>query len=516
VKKFAFFLIILFSAAVFAQPQIAVYVTGNIPDSEKRALGTSMFASFVNSGRYIGIERHNYFLAEIDKATRLSEAIDDRQISALGRQFGVKFVCIADITSANGSFQVSARIVDVETAAVVCIGESSFGQLDSMADLAIVSDKVVKNMLGNQTMTTPQPEPSPAVVVSQAKVEPATPEEPKPSNIPTTAVSKKYDRYFTLRYMPVASPVYLSLPANNVETGWVWKNGMFLGFDFGLAANIDEDGIIVGVGFNLGKSFELANEFNLALGGSLGLWVWDDYHYDNSYYDNYDNYDKSGFSWIGPFVRLRYRIFELSYRVLFGTTEEERYINYNKKTNSGFGVSNQVGIGLHFEGSERFGQPRNYDDYFALRYLPVASPVYVSPIAYNIEYGWILRNGMFMGIDGVLAIGDDFDKLLIGGGFNIGKSLELTPEINLALGGSLGFWGWEEYDEYDYNKIGFSYIGPFVRLRYNVFELSYRVLLGTTEEERYINYNYETTKSGLGVTNQVGIGLYFEGKKRHR
>jgi hypothetical protein len=504
VKKFAFFLIILFSAAVFAQPQIAVYVTGNIPDSEKRALGTSMFASFVNSGRYIGIERHNYFLAEIDKATRLSEAIDDRQISALGRQFGVKFVCIADITSANGSFQVSARIVDVETAAVVCIGESSFGQLDSMADLAIVSDNVVKNMLSNQTTTTPQPEPSPAVTVSQASVEP---EKPKPSNIPTTAVSKNYDRYFTLRYMPVASSVYLGPLAHNVEMGWIWRNGMFLGFDFGVALidDIDVYGFLVGGGLDIGKSFELANEFNFVFGGSLGFWGWDDYHYDNSYYDNYD---KSGFSWIGPFVRLRYRIFELSYRVLLGTTEEERN---GSEPSSGLGAINQVGIGLHFEGSDRFGQPRNYDDYFALRYLPVASPVYVSPIAYNIEYGWILRNGMFMGIDGVLATGDDFDKQYIGGGFNIGKSLELANDFNLALGGSLGYW-WGYDVSGIYEKSSDSWIGPFVRLRYRIYELSYRVLLGTTEEGRY----FETTKPSIGFSNQVGIGLYFEGKKRHR
>jgi hypothetical protein len=153
-KKLAIFLIILFSAAAFAQPQIAVCVTGSVPNEEKDALGTSMLASLVNSGRYIGIESQNSFLAEI---TRQSAAIDDRRISELGRQFGVRFVCITDIAPVSDVFQVSARIEDVETAAVVFIGKSSFGQLNSMADLAIVSDNVVENMFGAQTTAAPEP-----------------------------------------------------------------------------------------------------------------------------------------------------------------------------------------------------------------------------------------------------------------------------------------------------------------------------------------------------------------------
>jgi hypothetical protein len=134
-------------------PKIAVYVTGNIGEDEKKALGTRMLASLVNSGRYKGIERSNAFLAEIDRemTKQRSGAIDDGQISELGRQFGVKFVCVADITPAFGDYQVSARIVNVETAEVVFIGESS-GKLESMADLSRISDQVVQNMFDGQKM----------------------------------------------------------------------------------------------------------------------------------------------------------------------------------------------------------------------------------------------------------------------------------------------------------------------------------------------------------------------------
>ena len=137
-------------------PKIAVYVTGNVSDDEKKALGTRMLATLINSGRYKGIERSNSFLAEIEKeqTKQRSGAIDDNQISELGRQFGVKFVCIADITPAFGEYQVSARIMDVETAEVVFIGES-FSPLKSSADLVAVSNQVVKSMFGEQTGQMP-------------------------------------------------------------------------------------------------------------------------------------------------------------------------------------------------------------------------------------------------------------------------------------------------------------------------------------------------------------------------
>ena len=156
-KRFAVLFVALFCAAVFAQdlPKIAVYVTGNVSDDEKKALGTRMLATLINSGRYKGIERSNSFLAEIEKeqVKQRSGAIDDNQISELGRQFGVKFVCIADITPAFGEYQVSARIVNVETAEVAFIGES-FSPLKSSVDLVTVSNQVVKNMFGDQAVRT--------------------------------------------------------------------------------------------------------------------------------------------------------------------------------------------------------------------------------------------------------------------------------------------------------------------------------------------------------------------------
>jgi len=182
-KKLLFFIfIVLFCAGAFAQesPKIAVYVTGDVPNNEKEALGTRILTSLVNSGRYIAIERSKAFLAEIEKehVKQRSGDIDDSQISALGKQFGVKFVCIAAITPAFDAFQVSARIVNVETAVVVFIGESA-SPLKTLEDLALVSDQVVKNMFGSQTDNIPARGTEYAIQPKQEKVVAGSARKPK-------------------------------------------------------------------------------------------------------------------------------------------------------------------------------------------------------------------------------------------------------------------------------------------------------------------------------------------------
>ncbi|MDR0330485.1 MAG: CsgG/HfaB family protein, partial [Chitinispirillales bacterium] len=156
-------------------PRIAVYVAGGVPDNEKSALGTRMLASLVRSGRYTAIERSNLFLAEVEKEQlkQRSGAVDDSQIRELGKMFGVTYVCIAAITPAFGTFQVSARIVNVETAAVAFIGES-YSMLQSADDLKQVSDEVVKSMFGEQAAPPPEPKP-------EAKAEPAEQQEAPPA-----------------------------------------------------------------------------------------------------------------------------------------------------------------------------------------------------------------------------------------------------------------------------------------------------------------------------------------------
>ncbi len=130
------------------KPHIAVYVTGDKTAGEKKALGDKLLTALVNSGKFIAIERSKEFLDEIDNEQRKQRegAVDESQISKLGRQFGVHYVCVANIIEAFGGHQVSARIINVETAVVVAMGEDD-SPLRNMDDLASVSFRITKALL---------------------------------------------------------------------------------------------------------------------------------------------------------------------------------------------------------------------------------------------------------------------------------------------------------------------------------------------------------------------------------
>jgi hypothetical protein len=130
-----------------AKPKIAVYVTGVKDAGENKAFGTYILDAFIKSNRYVAIERSEEFLDEIDNEQRKqrSGAIDDEQISRVGKQSGVRFVCVADITPALKTYQVSARILDVETAKVITVGVAE-SQLNTLDELRAVSAAVVYAM----------------------------------------------------------------------------------------------------------------------------------------------------------------------------------------------------------------------------------------------------------------------------------------------------------------------------------------------------------------------------------
>lgn len=129
------------------KPTIAVYVTGGDDPLKSRALATYILDAIAGTRRYTPIERSEAFLAEIDneQIRQRSGAIDDSQISALGKQSGVRYVCVADIIPALRGFQISARILDVETAEVKTVGVST-STLRTIDDLKNAAADVVAEM----------------------------------------------------------------------------------------------------------------------------------------------------------------------------------------------------------------------------------------------------------------------------------------------------------------------------------------------------------------------------------
>jgi len=156
-------MIVLICAAVaFSQntdaqtkEKIAVYVTGNVRVDEKKALGTKILVELINSGRYRAVERSDDFVKELDReqSKQMSGAVDDNQITTIGKQFGVQVICVADLTPAFGSYQISARLIDVESAEIIAIAEAT-NSLESIDELTVASKEVVRVILGGKSKKT--------------------------------------------------------------------------------------------------------------------------------------------------------------------------------------------------------------------------------------------------------------------------------------------------------------------------------------------------------------------------
>jgi hypothetical protein len=490
-KKIILLLTALLCASAFAQdlPKIAVYVTGNVPDDEKSALGTRMLATLVNSGRYMGIERSASFLAEIEKeqVKQRSGDIDDGQISELGKQFGVKYVCIAAITPAFGSYQVSARIVDVETAEVAFIGEA-FSPLKTADDLVLASDEVVGNMFGERA----------EIGAGGGSIGGATESQP--------AVRGGADFYFAPKY-PIPGPKRTPLYGINLEFGAVWGKGTFLGADlgFGLTERGYNPATNLGITINYGDVYDLTDYLQLVYGVSAGFWGLQNL-----------NEDILNAGIVGPFARLRWRFLELSYRGLFGLSYD---IIENGDEESmelrGLSYNTQIMLGFHLEATGRFRpKEKKYDFYFAPKYQipgPRATPSWG---LWNAELGMIWGNGSFFSFDfgwgfsysqaeyrGSYYYGDysspyEMRTGTVGVGMNSGWVYDLPADLQLAYGISAGFWYLKNEKE-GIENVGI--VGPFARLRWHVLELQYRGWIGHS-----------------GYDSQIMLGLHLSTSRRGR
>ena len=128
--------------------KVAVYVVKNEAGRNiGRVLGDKLVAGFTNSGRYIAIERTNSFLAQLNKEQNYqhSGAVDDSDLSRLGKQFGVQYVCVADVSDVFGEKFISARLIDVETAEVVNTHDIG-GEMSSMSGCLQMANDIAANL----------------------------------------------------------------------------------------------------------------------------------------------------------------------------------------------------------------------------------------------------------------------------------------------------------------------------------------------------------------------------------
>ena len=153
-KKLLIILLSALSLTTFAEKtKVAVYVTGSesVSETTKQVVGGELVAGIVANKDYNAVERTADFLAELMKEQdyQRSGNVDDEQIQALGRQFGVQQVCVATIMPNGDKCYIQARMLDVETATILATAR----EVSSMTDLeALVaaSEKLADKLVGKQ------------------------------------------------------------------------------------------------------------------------------------------------------------------------------------------------------------------------------------------------------------------------------------------------------------------------------------------------------------------------------
>jgi hypothetical protein len=287
-KTVIILLSLLTLAVAQGKPKIAVYATGAEEQGTNKALETHMLTALVNSGQYQTVERSEEFLAQLaaERIKQHSGAIENEQIKKLGKQFGVDFICIADITPALSSNMVSVRIVDIKTAEVVAMGYAD-SPLKVLPDLADASRRIVEMMFGvaeqpvQEEIPEPEPESTPEPAEPEPKYEPyaerrelvfseSVPEPVKPESNHEPEKSAK-------RFNP--SSFYFSFYKPSVKSFYEYKGqelrkeglSIMIGFE-AIGSSLFGGGLFIGGG-KLGRDI---GEFIFGADIKKLLWFWEE------------------------------------------------------------------------------------------------------------------------------------------------------------------------------------------------------------------------------------------------
>ena len=128
--------------------KVAVYVSKTGNKDVDIILGDQLVAGFARSGEYIAVERTNAFLKQIQKESgyQQSGAVNDEDLLRLGKKFGVQYVCVAQTIPWGGSYFISSRLVDVETAEVPKMYNAENKVMKSSADVLAVATEIAENL----------------------------------------------------------------------------------------------------------------------------------------------------------------------------------------------------------------------------------------------------------------------------------------------------------------------------------------------------------------------------------
>lgn len=133
-RKFIITWFSLIAISLMAQQKVAIYITGD------KTIGTvlenRLVADIAKTNQYIVVERTSNFIAELQNEHQYERTgfVDDDQISELGRQFGVQYVCVASVDTVwDNEKYLRAHLIDVESAEIIA-STSSDGTINASSE----------------------------------------------------------------------------------------------------------------------------------------------------------------------------------------------------------------------------------------------------------------------------------------------------------------------------------------------------------------------------------------------
>lgn len=129
--------------------KVAVYVTKTGNRDVDIVLGDQLVAGFAKSGRYAAIERTSGFLQKIkeEQGYQRSGAVDDiGDLTRLGQQFGVHYVCVVKTTAWAGDYFISTRMIDVKTGEVANSNRVEGAKLENSQSVVNVAQNIATEL----------------------------------------------------------------------------------------------------------------------------------------------------------------------------------------------------------------------------------------------------------------------------------------------------------------------------------------------------------------------------------
>jgi hypothetical protein len=132
--------------------KVAIYTTDNSGQNIVEFVGDFLTNAIVKRGTYVAIERTAQFLQELNKEQTFQRtgAVDDSQISRLGKNMGVQLVCVVKIGKSGEQLFISARLIDVETATLKSSARPVRFDADDWDGIEKACENITASMFGER------------------------------------------------------------------------------------------------------------------------------------------------------------------------------------------------------------------------------------------------------------------------------------------------------------------------------------------------------------------------------